>query len=181
MIAASRPSTSPSASITTHFLSISDGFAENVFIPKASREMRGSLAALAKGRSCKRSARRRQGRRSAGPAPRPASSWALPRALRKRESVRPQQIRSAAMSAMALMAELGAALGAAGGDRQVRVVVIAGAGPAFYAGHDLRELRADPRRQTYERIFSRCSELMLQIVRLPKPVIAEVHGVATAA
>src|SRR5579875_3440303 len=211
MIAASRPSTSPSASITTHFLSISDGFAENVFIPKASREMRGSLAALAKGRSCKRSARRRQGRRSAGPASRPASSWAL----RKRESGRPQQIRSAAMSAMArtgenaplvlrqqdggvlrltlnrpaarnalsmaLMAELGAALGAAGEDRQVRVVVIAGAGPAFCAGHDLRELRADPRRQTYERIFSRCSELMLQIVRLPKPVIAEVHGVATAA
>ena len=60
-------------------------------------------------------------------------------------------------------------------------MVIAGAGPAFCAGHDLRELRADPRRQTYEQIFALCSELMLTIVRLPKPVIAEVHGVATAA
>ena len=60
-------------------------------------------------------------------------------------------------------------------------VGIAGAGPAFCAGHDLRELRQDPRRETYERIFALCSELMLAIVRLPKPVVAEVHGVATAA
>jgi enoyl-CoA hydratase/carnithine racemase len=59
--------------------------------------------------------------------------------------------------------------------------VIAGAGQAFCAGHDLRELRADPRRQTYEQVFTLCSELMLAITRLPKPVIAEVHGVATAA
>ncbi len=59
--------------------------------------------------------------------------------------------------------------------------MIAGAGPAFCAGHDLRELRTDPRRETYERVFAQCSELMLAIVRLPKPVIAEVHGVATAA
>ena len=42
-------------------------------------------------------------------------------------------------------------------------------------------MRADPRRETYERTFAQCSELMLAIVRLPKPVIAEVHGVATAA
>jgi enoyl-CoA hydratase/carnithine racemase len=60
-------------------------------------------------------------------------------------------------------------------------VIIAGAGPAFCAGHDLREIRSDQRRETYERIFAQCSELMLTIVRLPKPVIAEVHGVATAA
>jgi len=46
---------------------------------------------------------------------------------------------------------------------------------------DLRELRQDSRRETYQRIFALCSELMLAIVRLPKPVIAEVHGVATAA
>jgi enoyl-CoA hydratase/carnithine racemase len=45
----------------------------------------------------------------------------------------------------------------------------------------LREIREDPRRETYERLFAQCSELMLSIVRLPKPVIAEVHGVATAA
>jgi enoyl-CoA hydratase/carnithine racemase len=82
---------------------------------------------------------------------------------------------------MALMAELIEAVAEAGRDPQVRVIVIAGAGPAFCAGHDLRELRADPRRETYERIFARCSELMLEIVRLPKPVIAEVHGIATAA
>jgi enoyl-CoA hydratase/carnithine racemase len=72
-------------------------------------------------------------------------------------------------------------LGRAAEDAEVRVVVVAGAGPVFCAGHDLHEIRGDPRRQTYERLFARCSELMLAIVRLPKPVIAEVHGVATAA
>src|SRR5215471_12923383 len=80
-----------------------------------------------------------------------------------------------------LMIALLEALGRAAGEPHDRVVVIAGAGPAFCAGHDLRELRQDPRRETYQRIFALCSELMLTIVRLPKPVIAEVHGVATAA
>jgi enoyl-CoA hydratase/carnithine racemase len=80
-----------------------------------------------------------------------------------------------------LMSSLLEALARAAEDPQTRVVVIAGGGPAFCAGHDLRELRADPRRETYERLFAQCSELMLAIVRLPKPVIAEVHGVATAA
>jgi enoyl-CoA hydratase/carnithine racemase len=82
---------------------------------------------------------------------------------------------------VALMAALLEALARAATDPKVRVVVIAGSGPAFCAGHDLRELRTDPQRETYERIFAQCSELMLAIVRLPKPVIAEVHGVATAA
>jgi enoyl-CoA hydratase/carnithine racemase len=81
----------------------------------------------------------------------------------------------------ALMAALLDALGRAAREPQTRVVVIAGAGPAFCAGHDLRELRTDQRRETYERLFAQCSELMLAIVQLPKPVIAEVHGVATAA
>jgi enoyl-CoA hydratase/carnithine racemase len=80
-----------------------------------------------------------------------------------------------------LMDTLGQALDRAAADRDARVVVLAGAGPAFCAGHDLRELRADPRRETYEAVFAQCSALMLKIVRLPKPVIAEVHGVATAA
>ena len=80
-----------------------------------------------------------------------------------------------------LMTALVEALGRAADDRHSRVVVIAGAGPAFCAGHDLRELRQDSRRETYQRTFALCSELMLAIVRLPKPVIAEVHGVATAA
>jgi enoyl-CoA hydratase/carnithine racemase len=80
-----------------------------------------------------------------------------------------------------LMTALLEVLGRAAADPEARVVVIAGAGPAFCAGHDLRELRADPRREAYEHTFALCSELMLAIVRLPKPVIAEVHGVATAA
>ena len=86
---------------------------------------------------------------------------------------------------MPLMAALLDALDRAGNDRETRVVVIAAAGPAFCAGHDLRELRAEQqeggRREVFERVFARCSELMLAITRLPKPVIAEVHGVATAA
>jgi enoyl-CoA hydratase/carnithine racemase len=80
-----------------------------------------------------------------------------------------------------LMRALIEALGRAAEDPRARVVVLAGAGPAFCAGHDLRELRGDPRRATYEHVFMLCSELMLTIIRLPKPVIAEVHGVATAA
>jgi enoyl-CoA hydratase/carnithine racemase len=66
-------------------------------------------------------------------------------------------------------------------DPAVKVVVIGGAGPVFCAGHDLRELRADPKREAYEATFKLCSRLMTAIVRLPKPVIARVHGVATAA
>jgi enoyl-CoA hydratase/carnithine racemase len=82
---------------------------------------------------------------------------------------------------VALMSALLQALARAATDPQARVVVIAGSGPAFCAGHDLRELRTDQQRETYERVFDQCSELMLAIVRLPKPVISEVHGVATAA
>jgi enoyl-CoA hydratase/carnithine racemase len=82
---------------------------------------------------------------------------------------------------IALMTGLIEALGRAAKEPEDRVVVIAGAGQAFCAGHDLRELRRDRGRETYQHIFSLCSELMLTIVRLPKPVIAEVHGVATAA
>ncbi len=66
-------------------------------------------------------------------------------------------------------------------DRAVKVVVIAGAGPAFCAGHDLKEMRANPGRQHYEALFAQCSRLMTSIVRLPKPVIARVHGIAAAA
>jgi enoyl-CoA hydratase/carnithine racemase len=82
---------------------------------------------------------------------------------------------------LALMAALTAELDAIAGDPSVKVVVIAGAGPAFCAGHDLRELRAVATRETYETTFDACRTLMLQITRLPKPVIARVHGVATAA
>jgi enoyl-CoA hydratase/carnithine racemase len=66
-------------------------------------------------------------------------------------------------------------------DPAVKVVVIGAAGPAFCAGHDLRELRSRPERAAYQATFELCSRLMTRIVRLPRPVIARVHGVATAA
>ena len=81
----------------------------------------------------------------------------------------------------ALMQTLTKALSRAGNDPHTRVVVISAAGAAFCAGHDLREIRADPQRETYEQVFAQCSELMLTITRLPKPVIAEVRAMATAA
>ncbi|HET8997845.1 MAG TPA: enoyl-CoA hydratase, partial [Acetobacteraceae bacterium] len=82
---------------------------------------------------------------------------------------------------MALMQALDAELAAIAADPSVRVVVIAGAGPAFCAGHDLREIRATPQREEYQALFAQCSRLMLRLVHLPKPVIARVHGVASAA
>ncbi len=82
---------------------------------------------------------------------------------------------------MALMQALDAELAAIEADAAVKVVVIAGAGPAFCAGHDLRELRSRPERAAYAATFALCSRLMVRVVRLPKPVIARVHGVATAA
>ena len=82
---------------------------------------------------------------------------------------------------MALMLALVDELAAIKQDPAVKVVVIGGAGPAFCAGHDLRELRSNPERATYQATFELCSRLMTSIVRLPKPVIARVHGVATAA
>jgi enoyl-CoA hydratase/carnithine racemase len=82
---------------------------------------------------------------------------------------------------MALMEALEAELAAIGSDPSVKVVVLAGAGRAFCAGHDLREMRATPTRAAYEAVFALCSRLMRRIVHLPKPVIARVHGVATAA
>src|ERR1044071_2253035 len=91
--------------------------------------------------------------------------------------------RPAARNALSLdlMSALSGALDRAATDKQCRVVVIAAAGPGFCAGHDLRELRANPGREAYERIFAQCSALMLRIVDLPQPGIAEVHGIATAA
>ena len=66
-------------------------------------------------------------------------------------------------------------------DESVRVVVLAAEGKAFCAGHDLKEMRAKPSLEYYERLFSQCSEMMLAIQRLPVPVIARVQGIATAA
>jgi enoyl-CoA hydratase/carnithine racemase len=62
-----------------------------------------------------------------------------------------------------------------------RVVVIAGAGRAFCAWHDLKEMRAAPSLAYYQQLFARCTKLMMTIQRMPQPVIARVHGIATAA
>jgi enoyl-CoA hydratase/carnithine racemase len=82
---------------------------------------------------------------------------------------------------MGLMEALDGELAAIAEARDVKAVIIAANGPAFCAGHDLREIRATPTRAAYEAVFALCSRLMQRIVRLPKPVIAQVHGVATAA
>jgi enoyl-CoA hydratase/carnithine racemase len=66
-------------------------------------------------------------------------------------------------------------------DHSARVIVLAAEGKAFCAGHDLKEMRAKPSLDYYERLFSQCSEMMLAIQRLPVPVIARVQGIATAA
>lgn len=64
---------------------------------------------------------------------------------------------------------------------EVRVVVLEAAGKAFCAGHDLREMRATPKLEYYQALFARCTKVMLAIQELPVPVIARVHGIATAA
>jgi len=81
----------------------------------------------------------------------------------------------------AMLAQLQRELDAIGSDKSVRVVVIAAEGKAFCAGHDLKEMRADPSMEYYERLFAQCSDVMLTIQRLPVPVIARVQGIATAA
>lgn len=66
-------------------------------------------------------------------------------------------------------------------DPAVKVVILAGSGTAFCAGHDLTEIRAKPGREAFETLFGACSAMMMSILKLPKPVIAKVHGPASAA
>jgi enoyl-CoA hydratase/carnithine racemase len=80
-----------------------------------------------------------------------------------------------------LLTELQSTLATIAGDETVRVVVIAGSGTAFCAGHDLKQMRANPRKAYYDKLFAQCSDVMLKILHLPQPVIARVHGIATAA
>lgn len=68
-----------------------------------------------------------------------------------------------------------------GREPEVRVVVLAGRGSAFCAGHDLREMRAQPSEQYYRELFHDCTRVMTAIRTLPQPVIARVQGIATAA
>jgi len=80
-----------------------------------------------------------------------------------------------------MLAALQSAFDRLGADAAARVIVIAGAGKAFCAGHDLKQMKANPRQAYYEKLFADCAKLMLTIQRVPQPVIARVHGVATAA
>jgi enoyl-CoA hydratase/carnithine racemase len=87
---------------------------------------------------------------------------------------------------LALMQSLAALLEEADRDAAVRVVILCGTGKLFSAGHDLKELTAhrtdaDEGRAFFERTFALCAQLMLSIVNLSKPVIAEIDGIATAA
>jgi enoyl-CoA hydratase/carnithine racemase len=81
----------------------------------------------------------------------------------------------------AMLIALQSALDAVVADASARVVVIAAAGRAFCAGHDLKEMRAEPSLAYYERLFAQCGRMMMSIQKLPMPVIAKVQGIATAA
>src|SRR6058998_2774294 len=80
-----------------------------------------------------------------------------------------------------LLSELEQGLAEIAADEKARVVVIAGAGKAFCAGHDLKEMRAHPDLAFQQSLFAQCSRMMMTLTELPQPVIARVHGVATAA
>ena len=81
----------------------------------------------------------------------------------------------------ALLDTLQTALDGVATDDSVRVVVLAAAGKAFCAGHDLKEMRAAPSMPYYEQLFAQCGRVMMSIQKLPVPVIARVQGMATAA
>ena len=80
-----------------------------------------------------------------------------------------------------MLGALQATLDAIASDEQIRVVVIAGAGKGFCAGHDLKEIRALGTQEKIVGLFEACSRMMMSIQRLPQPVIARVHGAAAAA
>jgi enoyl-CoA hydratase/carnithine racemase len=80
-----------------------------------------------------------------------------------------------------MLAAVHGAFEALAGDTTVQVVVLGGAGKAFCAGHDLKQMKANPSLPYYQRLFDDCSRLMMRIQTLPQPVIARVHGIATAA
>jgi enoyl-CoA hydratase/carnithine racemase len=91
---------------------------------------------------------------------------------------RPQQLNSLSESMLGLLQR---ELDSIAGDPAVRCVVIAGAGKAFCAGHDLLEMRSHSGKPYYQELFARCSRVMQALQALPVPVIARVHGIATAA
>ena len=82
---------------------------------------------------------------------------------------------------VALLSALQKALDEIAKDKSIRVVVIAGEGKAFCAGHNLKEMRAHSDREFHQALFNQCSQMMLTINRMPQVVIAKVQGIATAA
>ena len=80
-----------------------------------------------------------------------------------------------------MLAELKSTLESIAKDTTVRVVVIAGAGKAFCAGHDLKQMRANHSKAYMQKLFRQCGRVMMAIVEMPQPVIARIHGIATAA
>lgn len=80
-----------------------------------------------------------------------------------------------------MLTALGDTISVLAQDDSVRAVVLGASGKAFCAGHDLKEMRAEPSLEYYQRLFAQCTAVMLSIQRLPVPVIARVHGLATAA
>ena len=91
---------------------------------------------------------------------------------------RPKQFNALSME---LLDALQAALDAIAGDPSVRVVVIAANGKAFCPGHDLKEMLANRTQEFVGSLFDKCCRVMMSITRIPQPVIARVHGIATAA
>ena len=80
-----------------------------------------------------------------------------------------------------MLAALQAELDALAADDGARLVILAAAGKAFCAGHDLKQMRAAPSQAYYEQLFAQCTRVMLALQRLPLPVVARVQGIATAA
>ena len=91
---------------------------------------------------------------------------------------RPAQFNSLSLSVLASLQE---ALDAIAADPAIRVVVVAGAGKAFCAGHDLKEMRSNPDKAFMQKLFRAMARVCTTLQRMPQPVIARVHGVATAA
>ncbi|HUW38892.1 MAG TPA: enoyl-CoA hydratase [Rhodocyclaceae bacterium] len=91
---------------------------------------------------------------------------------------RPAQFNSLSQ---ALLAELQRQLDAIAADSSIRAVVIAGAGRAFCAGHDLKEMRSNHSKPYMQALFRQCGRVMTTLTEIPQPVIARVQGIATAA
>jgi enoyl-CoA hydratase/carnithine racemase len=91
---------------------------------------------------------------------------------------RPNQFNSLSSD---MLSALQSALDAIAIDASVRVVIIAGTGKAFCAGHDLKEMRGNHNKGFMQALFKQCGKVMMTITQMPQPVIARVHGIATAA